>query len=95
MFDESASGGPWIWSSFSGSSGVGPCDVPLRYASASISDFGSRIFDYIDDIELNSSDFAICSLVPAKLSADFHSAIRNPHSAIIDPVARPPIFVVS
>jgi hypothetical protein len=34
------------------SSGVGSCDVPFRYASASILDFGFRISDFwlIDDI---------------------------------------------
>jgi len=44
----------------------------------------------IDDIEINSSDFAICSLVLTNFSANFQSAFRNPHSAIVDPVARPP-----
>ena len=57
-------------------------------------DLGFRISDLrflttIDDIELNSSDFAICSLVFTSFSANFQSAIRNPHSAIVDPVARP------
>jgi hypothetical protein len=50
-------------------------------------DFRFRILDLgffttIDDIELNISDFAICFLV--------RSAFRNPHSAIVNPVARPP-----
>jgi len=45
-------------------------------------DLGFRISDLgflntIDDIELNSADFAIKFL------------IRNPHSTIVDPVARP------
>ena len=44
----------------------------------------------IDDIELNSSDFGICSLVLKSFSVNFQSAFRNPHSAIVDPVARPP-----
>ena len=57
-------------------------------------DLGFRISDLgflttIDDIELNSSDFAICSLVFTSFSANFQSAIRNPHSAIVDPVAPP------
>ena len=52
-----------------------------------ISDLG--FFNTIDDIELNSSDIAICSLVLTNFSASFQSAVRNPHSAIVDPVARP------
>jgi|GEM_PF-3333672 len=54
-------------------------------------DLGFRILDLgflttIDDIEFNSSDFAICSLVLKSFSANFQSAIRNPHSAIVDVV---------
>ena len=41
------------------------------------------------DIRLNSSDFAIGSLVLTSFSENFQSAFRNPHSAIVDPVARP------
>ena len=56
-------------------------------------DLGFRISDLgfltIDDIELNSSDFAICSLALKSFSVNFQSAIRNLHSAIVDPVARP------
>ena len=57
-------------------------------------DLGFRILDLgflttIDDIELNSSDFAICSLVLTSFSANFQSAFPNPHSPIVDPVARP------
>ena len=44
----------------------------------------------IDGIEFNSSDFAICSLVLTSFSVNFQSAFRNPHSAIVNPVARPP-----
>jgi hypothetical protein len=33
MSHESAEGGPRIWPCFLASSGVGPCDVPLSYAS--------------------------------------------------------------
>ncbi|MDH3556686.1 MAG: hypothetical protein OEU80_10470 [Deltaproteobacteria bacterium] len=45
-------------------------------------DLGFRILDLgflttIDDIELNSSDFAICSLVLSSFSANFQSAFRN------------------
>ena len=61
-----------------------------------ISDLGFLTTTTSDDIELNSSDFAFCSLVLTSFSANFqsafrnpHSAIRNPHSAIVDPVARP------
>jgi hypothetical protein len=55
-------------------------------------DLGFRISDLgflteIDDIELNSSDFAIRSLVLTSSSVNFQSAIHNPHSAIVDPVA--------
>ena len=39
-----------IWTSFPASSGVGPCDVPFRYASASIFDFGSRISDFLQQL---------------------------------------------
>ena len=53
-----------------------------------ISDLG--FLTTIDDIELCSSDFAICSPVLKSLRANFQSAFRNPHSAIADPVARPP-----
>ena len=57
-------------------------------------DFRFRILDLgffttIDDIELNISDFAICFLVRISSSANFHSAFRNPHSAIVNPVAHP------
>jgi len=57
-------------------------------------DLGFRISDLgflttIDDIELNSSDFAICSLLLTSFSANSQSAFRNPHSTIVDPVARP------
>jgi hypothetical protein len=34
----------------------------------------------IDDIELNSADFAICSLVLTSFSASFQSAIHIPQS---------------
>ncbi len=56
-------------------------------------DFGFRILDLgflttIDDIELKNSDLAIRSLVRTSFSENFQSAIRNPHSAIVDPVAR-------
>jgi len=49
-------------------------------------DFGFRISDLgffttIDNIELNSSDFAICSLVLTNFSANFQSAIRIPQSS--------------
>jgi hypothetical protein len=44
----------------------------------------------IDDIELNSADFAICFLFLTSFSANFQSAIGNPHSAIVGQVARPP-----
>jgi hypothetical protein len=48
-------------------------------------DLGFRISDLgflteIDDIELNSSDFAIRSLVLTSSSVNFQSAIHNPHS---------------
>jgi hypothetical protein len=57
-------------------------------------DLGFRISDLgflttIDDIELNSADFAICSLLLTSFSANFQSAFRN---------RRPsgtPIFMVS
>jgi len=57
-------------------------------------DLGFRISDLglltiIDDIEFNSSDFAIRSLVLTSFSVNFQSAIRILHSAIVDPVARP------
>ena len=46
-------------------------------------DLGFRILNLgflptIDDIELNSSDFAICSPVLMSFSANFQSAIRIP-----------------
>jgi hypothetical protein len=52
-----------------------------------ISDLG--FITTIDDTELNSSDFAIRSLVLTSFSANFQSAIRIPNAAIVDPVARP------
>jgi hypothetical protein len=57
-------------------------------------DLGFRILDLgflttIDDIELKNSDLAIRSLVLTIFSVNFQSAFRNPHSAIVDPVARP------
>ena len=45
-----------------------------------ISDLGFLIT--IDDIELNRSDFAICSPVVRSFSANFQSAIRIPRSSI-------------
>ena len=57
--------------------------APATYRSGTVR-LRSRIFDYIDDIELNSSPFAICSLVPTNFSENFHSAICIPHSAIVD-----------
>ena len=58
-------------------------------------DFGFRISDLgffttIDDTKLNSSVFAILSLVQTNFSVDFQSAIHIPNSAIVDPVAHPP-----
>ncbi len=53
-----------------------------------ISDLG--FLTTLADIELNSSDFSVRSLVLTSFSANFQSAFRNPHSAIVDPVARPP-----
>ena len=43
-----------------------------------ISDLG--FINTIDDIEINSSDIAICSLVLTNFSASFHSAFRNRRS---------------
>ena len=54
-----------------------------------ISDLGSRILTTIDDIERNSSDFTICSQSLTNFYANFQSALRNPHSSIVDPVAQP------
>jgi hypothetical protein len=53
-----------------------------------ILDFG--FLTAIDDIELGISDFAIGSRVLTSFSANFQSAFRNLHSAIVDPLARPP-----
>ena len=58
-------------------------------------DLGFRILDLgflttIDDIELNSSDFAIRSLVLTSFFVDSQSAFHIPNSAIVDPMARPP-----
>ncbi len=60
-------------------------------------DLGFRISDLgflttMDNIELNSSDFAIRSLVLRSFSVNFQSAFRNPPSAIVDPVARPSLW---
>jgi len=52
-----------------------------------ISDLG--FLTTIDDIELNSSDFAIRFLVLTSFSVNFQSAFRMPHAAIVDPVAHP------
>jgi len=83
---------PLIWPSFRASSGL----ATLRRTIQVRLDFdlGFRISDLgflttIDDNELNSSGFAICSLVLTKFSANFQSAFRNPHSAMVDPVAPP------
>jgi hypothetical protein len=70
---------PRIWLSFLASSGVGPCDVPFRYASASILDFGSRILSTVNDIEL--------TVQISRLFFDSHElfsrfSFRNPRSAI-------------
>ena len=75
--------------------GVLGCQPLRRTVQVSLGfDLGFRISDLgflttIDDNELNSSGFAICSLVLTKFSANFQSAFRN---------GRPggtPIFVVS
>ena len=60
----------------------------VKYASASISDLG--FFTTIDDIELNSSDVAICSPVLTSFSANFQSAFRNhrPGGTAISTVSR-------
>jgi len=77
-----------------------PCDVPFRYASASILDFG--FLNTNVDIKLNSSDFAIGSRVLTSFSANFRCAFRNRQSG--GPPASPersrwragtPIFAVS
>jgi glycopeptide antibiotics resistance protein len=52
-----------------------------------ISDLG--FLTTIDDVELNTSDFAICSLVLKSFSASFQSAFRNRRSG------GKPIFAVS
>ena len=52
-----------------------------------ISDLG--FLTTIADIELNSSDFSIRSLVLKSFSVNFQSAFRIPHSTIVDPVAHP------
>ena len=90
-----------IWSSFSPScrlyelEAVRPrVSAPATYRSGTpqlrfwISDFG--FVPTIDHIELDVSDFAVGSRVLTSFSASFQSAIRNPRSAIVDPVARPP-----
>ena len=53
-----------------------------------ISDLGS--LTTTDDVEHNTSDFAICSLVLKSFLANFQSTIHIRHSAIVDPVAPPP-----
>jgi hypothetical protein len=56
-------------------------------------DLGFRISDLgflttIDDIELYSSDFTICSLVLTSLRANFQSAFRNRRSGGLPAIAR-------
>jgi hypothetical protein len=53
-----------------------------------ISDLG--FLATIDNITPNSSDFTICSQSLTNIFASFQSAFRNPPSAIVYPVARPP-----
>jgi len=57
-------------------------------------DLGFRIWDFgfltaIDNVELKSSDLPLFSLVLTCFGANFQSAFRNPHSAIVDPVVGP------
>jgi hypothetical protein len=58
-------------------------------------DFGFWISDLgflatRDDIERNSSDFTMCFQSLKNFYASFQSTFRNPHSAIVCQVARPP-----
>jgi hypothetical protein len=71
---------PPIWPSFLASSGVGSCDVPFRYASGSISDFGFRISDFRLQQMIWNSTVQISSFA-FSLSKTF-TQIFNPHSAI-------------
>ena len=71
---------PRIWTSFLASSGVGPCDVPFRYASASILDFGFRISDFLPQLMIVNLTVQIFPFVlwfsPVSVQ------IFNPHLAI-------------
>jgi hypothetical protein len=71
---------PRIWPSFLTSSGVGPCDVPFRYVSASILDFGFRISDFWLQ-EMISNGTVQISPCAFSLSKTF-TQVFNPRSAI-------------
>jgi hypothetical protein len=87
---------PRIWPSFLASSGVGPCDVPFRYASASILDFGFRISDFLVQLMTSSLQFGFRHLFSGSHELFSKFSIRIPQSAFRN--RRPggtPIFVVS
>ena len=72
------------------------CYVPFRYASASILDFRFRISDFLEQLMIFNLQFGFRHLFSGsyELFSKFsiripQSAFRNPHSAIVDPVARP------
>ena len=80
---------PRIWPSFLASSGVGPCDVPFRYASASIVDLGFRISDFLQQFMIQNLIVQISPFVFSSPELFCKFSIRNPNSAIVNPVARP------
>jgi len=80
---------PRIWPSFLASSGVpstslrtgGPCDVPFRYASASILDLGFRISDFLVQLMTSSLQFGFRHLFSGSHELFSKFSIRIPQSA--------------
>ena len=70
---------PLIWPSFLASSGVGPCNVPFRYASASILDFRFRILDFLQQFMIENLIVQISPFVLWFSRAFCKISIRNPH----------------
>ena len=71
-----------------------PCDVPFRYVSASILDFGFRISDFSLQLMISNLTVQISPFV-LRFSQTFKQ-IFNPHSAIrIRRLGGTPIFLVS
>jgi hypothetical protein len=69
---------PWIWPSFRASSGVGSCDVPLRYASEPIPRYRGTVARWHAHLhDLATSIHETSGLVPLNRSIELRDFLDH------------------